>query len=150
MSEKVKRYEFEISGEPVAKARPRAAKTKSGQVYMYTPKNTRDFEYMIRKRAEQVFKKPLQCPLSLTVIFLMPRPKYLTWKTKPMPMVPAPRQPDIDNCIKSVTDAMIGVAYADDNQITILHAYKRYHAGGEGPKTTIIVEGDILEKEVSK
>jgi len=136
---------IEVSGAPIAKGRPRAGTTKTGKVYLYTPTRTKDFEYKIRQRAEQEFKKPMQGPVSLTIIFLLPRPKTLYWKTKPMPMIPCPKQPDIDNLVKSVTDGLNGVAFLDDNQITILHSYKRYHAGDGGPKTTIMIEEDQLE-----
>jgi Holliday junction resolvase RusA-like endonuclease len=138
---------IEVSGAPIAKARPRAAKTKTNKVYMYTPSRTKDFEYKIRQRAEQAFKKPMQGPVSLTIIFLLPRPKTIYWKTKPMPMVPCTKQPDIDNLVKSVTDSLNGVAFLDDNQVSVLHSYKRYHAGEDGPKTTIIIEEDELGKD---
>ena len=95
---------IEVSGTPIAKARPRAARTKTNKVYMYTPSRTKDFEFKIRQRAEQEFKKPMQGPVTITIIFHLPRPKALYWKTKPMPIIPAPKQPDIDNLVKSVTD----------------------------------------------
>lgn len=140
----VLRVKIEVSGAPIAKARPRAAKTKTNKVYMYTPSRTKDFEYKIRQRAEQEFEKPMQGPVSLTINFMLPRPKNLYWKTKPMPMIPCTKQPDIDNLTKSVMDGLNGVAFLDDNQITILHVYKRYHAGEDGPMTTIIIEDDEL------
>jgi Holliday junction resolvase RusA-like endonuclease len=36
------------------------------------------------------------------------------------------KKPDIDNVVKSVTDALNGLAYGDDSQIVSLYVHKRY------------------------
>jgi Holliday junction resolvase RusA-like endonuclease len=141
---------IDVSGTPIAKGRPRAGKTKTGKVYLYTPTRTKEFEYKIRQRAEKKFKKPMQGPISLTIYFLLPRPKRIIWKTKPMPVVPCIKQPDLDNLVKSVTDGLNQVAFRDDNQISTLHSYKRYHAGGDGPKTIIFIEKDSIEDDMDE
>lgn len=135
-------YTIEVSGTPVAKPRPRGFKTKSGNIGFYTPTKAKDFEYLIRKRAEEVFDKPLDGAVSLSIHFYLPRPKRLYWKTKPMPAIPHTTRSDVDNLIKSVSDGLNGVAYVDDSQISELYAKKMYHAGGEGPKTVITIEED--------
>ena len=130
-------YEIIISGTPVAKSRPRGFKTKKGNIGFYTPTKTKDFEYLVRKRAEEVFDKPLDGAIFLSVSFYLPRPKRLIWKTKPMPEIPHTTRSDLDNLIKSVSDGLNGVAYADDSQISELYAKKMYRAGGDGPRTVI-------------
>lgn len=45
-------------------------------------------------------------------------------------------KPDLDNLLKSVKDALNGVAYVDDSQIVTITAEKAY---GEQPKTIIQV-----------
>jgi Holliday junction resolvase RusA-like endonuclease len=139
MSEKEKAmtYSFGISGTPVAKARPRGAKDGAGHIRMYTPKKSKDFEYAVRQRAEKVFEKPLQGPICLEVTFFLPRPKYMIWKTKPMPSVPNTHRPDLTNFLKSIEDSLNGVAYLDDGQIAQLKASKYYQEGGKGPWTQI-------------
>ena len=144
---KVVRYSFSISGSPVAKARPRAFQNKAGHIRMYTPKKSREFENMVRQRAEQVFKKPLQGPVSLSICFYLPRPKRLCWKTKPMPAIFHTSAPDGDNLAKAVTDSLSGVAFHDDGQVSKLYVQKMYHAGDEGPKTIIDVEELIDENQ---
>ena len=139
-------YSFGISGTPVAKARPRGFKNKAGQVRMYTPKKSKDFEYAIRQRAEAIFEKPLTGPISLEVTFFLPRPKAMTWKKRPMPAVPNTVRPDLTNFIKSCEDGLNGIAYLDDGQIARLKATKYYHEGGKGPWTQI----EIREMEVDK
>lgn len=137
-------YTIEVSGTPVAKPRPRGFKTKSGNIGFYTPKKGKRFENLIRERAEQIFKKPLTGAIKLVVLFLLPRPKRLIWKTKPMPREPCPHRPDADNLVKSCVDGLNSVAFLDDAQVTVLHVFKRYHAGDEGPKTIISIEEDRL------
>jgi Holliday junction resolvase RusA-like endonuclease len=135
-------YELIISGTPVPKARPRGFKTKKGNIAFYTPKHSKDFEYEVRRHAEEKFKAPMTCPVRLSVTFLLPRPKRLYWKTKAMPRVAHTSRPDIDNLVKSCTDGLNGIAYIDDAQITELKAIKRYHSGDEGPRTIIRIEED--------
>ena len=132
--------EIIISGTPVAKARPRGFKTKSGKLGFYTPAHSKNFEYLVRKRAEELFSQPLKKPIKIDILFLMPRPKNLYWKTRSMPRVPCTKRPDLDNLIKSVTDGLNKIAYNDDGQIAKINALKEYHSGDEGPKTIIRIE----------
>jgi len=125
-----------ISGDPVSKARPRAT-VVNGRASMYTPKKSKNFEFLIRQRAEKVFLSPLEGPVCVKVLFYLSRPKRLVWKTKPMPACPCDKRPDIDNIFKSVADGLNGVAFLDDGQIAEVHLKKMYHAGGSGPSTEI-------------
>ena len=135
-------YRIEVSGTPVAKQRPRGFKDKKNNIRFYTPTSNKNFEYLIRQRAEAVFAKPLLTPIKMSITFLMPRPKKLMWKTRPMPEIPCPTRPDYDNLSKSITDGLNGVAFHDDGQVTDCHIRKRYHAGDGAPKTIIIIEED--------
>lgn len=42
---------------------------------------------------------------------------------------------DLDNLIKTVQDALLGIAYQDDHQITVLHARKMH--GAKRPRVEI-------------
>ena len=128
---------FSIAGNPVAKERPR--KGKYGN--FYTPAKTRKFENFIKLVALQHFDKPLDCPIKIHIKFKIKRPKYLIWKTKPMPEVPCTTK-DLDNMIKSVLDGMEGVAYHNDSQIYSIIAEKVYHAGGDKAETIIEIFWD--------
>lgn len=129
-----------IPSAPVAKARPRAFTGKSGKPIIYTPKRSKRFENKVTDLAMKYFPKPFLGPVKLHIRFLLPRPKRLTWKTKPMPECYCPKRPDIDNLAKAVTDGLNGVAYVDDKQIVALNVEKLYHAGYEAPKTIIEVQ----------
>jgi Holliday junction resolvase RusA-like endonuclease len=144
------KYSIIISGTPVAKARPRAFNNNTGHIRMYTPKRSKEFEYAVRLRAEQVFEKPLQGPVSLSICFYMPRPKRLCWKIKPMPAIFHTSLPDCDNLAKSCLDGLSGVAFINDSQVAKLYIQNMYHAGDEGPKTTIDVEECQIGREIEK
>ena len=135
---------FTIPGAPVAKPRAKGYfNQKTGHLHHYykNDKELKGFEQMIRLKAEEHFPKPLTGPVFLSAQFLLPRPKNMMWKTKPMPRVPCPKRPDGDNLVKTLKDALNGVAYLDDGQVTELHVWKDYHAGDEGPKTIIEIRG---------
>lgn len=107
-----------IPGEPLPKGRPRA---KAGQ-QPFTPKATRDAE----KRVAAVFREahpdwvPLEGPLTVTAEFFR--------RTK--------RHVDTDNLMKLVTDALNGIAWADDEQIDDLRGI-RYYGAGDQARTII-------------
>ena len=41
------------------------------------------------------------------------------------------KKPDIDNCLKAVMDALNGIAYNDDKQVTKNYVVKRWTTGIE-------------------
>ena len=134
-----------VPGAPVAKPRAKGfynKKTEKMHHYYKNDKELKNYEQFIKVKASELFEKPLTGPICLSVHFLMPRPQNLMWKTKEMPRVPCGKRPDVDNLVKTIEDALNGIAYLDDGQITELHVWKQYHAGDEGPKTVIRVEED--------
>lgn len=105
--------------QPVAKARARV--TRRG--FAYTPKKTKDFEetlkYLATLQLHSVRHEPLTGPLSIEAYFYLKAPK------KPKSHLPITK-PDHDNLIKSVCDAMNGIAWVDDAQICESKVCKRY------------------------
>lgn len=101
---------------PFPKQRPRF--TFRGQTY--TPKETREYEALIKLMAKAMYKgNPLEGALKVRLMFFVKRGKTVRL-TLPH------RKPDLDNFIKSVTDALNGVVWWDDAQIVELTALKRY------------------------
>ena len=81
-------------------------------------------------RAKRYFE-PFPCDVAVTLEFYLERPQ----RTKFM----RPRRGDVDNYCKLVLDGMNGIVYQDDNQVTDLHAMKRWDESG-CPRTVVIVE----------
>lgn len=109
---------FCFNVEPKSKGRPRFS--RGG--FAYTPKETREFEDKLRELAKDQYKGgPLEGALSVSVICVSKRPKK--------PANPYPTK-DVDNMAKSVLDALIGIGYNDDSQITALFCQKEYAAVG--------------------
>jgi Holliday junction resolvase RusA-like endonuclease len=130
---------FIIKGNPRVKKRP-VFSTRGGSVRIYTPKSTATFENLVRIKAEEQFKHPLDGSIILAIRFYLPRPQRLIWKRKPMPEIYSNKRPDIDNLAKSVIDGLNGVAFKDDGQIADLHITKKFHAGDDEPKTIVMVD----------
>jgi len=76
---------------------------------------------------------PTNAPVTLRIVFWMPRPKNRVWKTKPMPAEPHAKKPDIDNLCKSVMDALHGLAWRDDSQVCEVTASKLICGGDDSP-----------------
>lgn len=133
---------FTVPGEPVGKARPRVVRN-FGRVQTFTPHKTAEYEQHVRQAylaagGEHFGKQPIV----MTFTFYFGVPKSDTKKLrqeklegKILPMKP----PDLDNTIKSIADALNGIAYDDDSQIVVIHASKAYD---ENPRA--IVEIDAL------
>jgi Holliday junction resolvase RusA-like endonuclease len=84
--------------------------------------------------------EPLSGPLSLDVLFVMPRPLAKIWKTRPMPRYRHAKKPDLDNLLKSLKDALTGLAWRDDAQVDMIHAIKCTAAGDELPHVRVVIE----------
>lgn len=129
--------EFEVSGEPVAKGRPRVF----GKVAV-TPTKTVNYENLVKVMFMQQIKdkKPLEGALKVTMVLVFTIPKSASNKKKAEMIegtIRPIKRPDIDNCIKAVTDALNGLAYKDDSQIVQIYCEKIY---GEIPKVTVRIE----------
>jgi len=112
---------FTIFGTPIPKARPRATKIGNRAV-MYTPTQTKQFENYVKLVASQhAPKELLTSPLSVNLAFFLQRPKSL-----PKKIIHHTKKPDIDNLAKSVLDALEGVIYVNDAQVTSLLITKYY------------------------
>lgn len=121
-------YEFEVPGKIIGKGRPRL-NSYTGAVY--TPTRTKDYETLV----EQYFLlkyprfKPFEgrVQVEITANFEIPKStkkadKELMLENKINPT----KKPDIDNIVKIVLDAMNGIAFKDDTQITKLQIEKIY------------------------
>jgi Holliday junction resolvase RusA-like endonuclease len=118
-----------VFGTPVPKARARA--TRSG--HHYTPAKTVAYERLIRAAAIQKMAEAKQAmlnvPVTLCVTFEMPIPKSYSAKKRGECLsgyIQHTSKPDLDNLIKSVSDALNGAVYKDDSYVVKIISEKRY------------------------
>jgi Holliday junction resolvase RusA-like endonuclease len=133
---------FFVEGEPVPQPRQRHA-YRHGIITSYIPQEhpIHAFKQAVRLMCRAAYKgNPFTEPLIAHMLFLLPRPGRLLWKTKPMPRVWAPGRPDLDNYEKGVMDALNKFLWEDDSQVVELHARKLYAAGDESPGVHVMVQ----------
>lgn len=129
--------ELIIEGMPVAKGRPRFSRYGA-----YTPKKTQEYEEYVKMcwLAKYGSIQPSEQSLEVNVVFYLPIPKSVNKKQRAEMLdgkIKHTKKPDIDNLIKSVLDALNGIAYSDDSKIIRVAAEKRY---SEKPKTELIIK----------
>lgn len=121
-------YEFSVPGKIIGKGRPRL-NTYTGSVY--TPTRTKDYEELVQQYF--LLKYPTYKPfegrvkVQIGAYFGVPKTTKKTEKELMLQNKINPtKKPDIDNIVKIVLDAMNGVAFKDDIQITKLDVEKVY------------------------
>lgn len=133
---------FTVPAVPVAQPRPRATAI-NGAARMYEAKNSHPvhaFKASVRMAASAAYGgAPATCPLAVFLVFVFPRPRSKFWKTRPMPRERHAKKPDIDNCVKSLLDALNGTLYLDDSQVTVCNVEKWIASGGERPGVYVTI-----------
>jgi Holliday junction resolvase RusA-like endonuclease len=129
--------EFIIHAPPTGKARPRV--TSHGT---YTPKATRDFETLVRLEYKSQGGKSFEDrPVAVYIIAYYAVPKGTARHKASLMLADRLRptkKPDADNIAKAICDALNGIAYNDDSQITALYVRKAY--GSEARATVTITD----------
>lgn len=136
-----------IDGEPIPQPRPRAVKVGGFAKVVSALKGDKviAFKEQVKICAELAYSgEPLEGPVQIVVTFVMPRPKALVWKTKPMPRLWCDKLPDFDNLVKALIDPLKGICWKDDGQVAVARIIKVVAAGGE-PTHTIIEISELEE-----
>ena len=129
-----------IPGKPLGKQRPRVLKTGIA----YTPKETVNYETFVKMLYLEKYagKKPFEGPVSMLISAFYQIPKSASkGRREAMArhhILPTTR-PDIDNIAKIIMDALAGVAYQDDKQVTSCAINKLY---SHEPKVVVDVIGE--------
>lgn len=138
---------FTVHAIPVAQPRQRHRVISSGGrtfATNFTPRAdpVNAYKATVRLAASAAYTgPPLDGPLLVSLVFVMPRPKAMRWKSRPMPRAWQPTGKDLDNLAKSTLDALIGLLFVNDCQVCRLLALKVIAAGDEAPH----VEAEIDE-----
>jgi len=124
--------------------RHRIVRKKDGTDFVqnYTPKDApvQVFKAAVQHYARQEFwGEPLDGPLRVDIVFVLPRPKNKVLKTKPMPRYLHTIKPDRDNLDKAVMDALTGLLWRDDCQVCDGRIQKWVASGDEQPHVEITV-----------
>lgn len=117
---------FTVLGSPVPKGRPRL-----GRRGVYTPEKTAVYEELVRlSYLEQCRgEKPFENAVAVDIALYMPIPESTGKKQRRLMeegQIRPAKRPDADNCVKSITDALNGLAYKDDSLIVDISARKYY------------------------
>lgn len=83
---------------------------------------------------------PIEGAVSVSIIFVLPRPKTMMWKRRPMPRVRHIIKLDRDNLDKAVLDAIGKRLWKGDCQVCAGTNEKWIAAGDEQPHVTIVIE----------
>ncbi len=142
---------FTVPAVPVAQPRPRAVAI-AGQARLYEAAKAHPvhaFKASCRLAAREVYTgPPLDEPLELTLIFVLPRPaKRDGRKHQSEDSYPHTKKPDVDNLTKSCLDALTGLLWTDDTRIWKLACVKQVAAADQQPHVQVCVS--ICEGEES-
>lgn len=118
----LKPVSFVVPGEAVGKGRPRVT-TIGGQARMYTPAKTVAYEGLVALAAQDVMqgRALIEGPvmIELRIVHGVPQSKSKKWKAQALAgEIPCTKKPDADNVLKAVCDALNGVVFKDDVQVT--------------------------------
>lgn len=140
---------FTVPAVPVALPRQQMRVVHSGGrsfATNYMPRHhpVNAFKAAVADAASKAFVSgPMDGPLHLGALFVMPRPKS------------APRngaayfsakRPDLSNLVKSLEDALVGIAFPDDAQIAAIVARKRIASASELPRVEVEVMSLVVQK----
>lgn len=126
----MKRFNIVYLGDVQAKQRPKFNR-KTGVAY--TPHNTNVFESTLRMLAQNLLEEqgttPIEVACKVNIIVFKSVPT--SWSKKKQnehirQHLPVTSKPDLDNCAKSILDALNGVFYVDDKLVAELSVKKVY------------------------
>lgn len=131
---------FVVPGEPVGKGRPRAFRMGNG-IRMHTPEKTTRYESLVALAARDAMagRAPLEGPVAFDLTLVTVPPASWSKKKRAAALAGEIRpttKPDWDNVGKAICDALNGIAFLDDKQVTDACVRKRY---GETPGARVWV-----------
>lgn len=81
-------------------------------------------------------------PVQLQIEFYLRRPSGLA-KSYDGPHL---KKPDLDKCIRAVKDALTGIVWRDDSQVTCVIAGKAYARVGEEPRAVVTIRPIVTDR----
>jgi len=132
-----------IPGKPQGKKAPQWSKHGT-----YMPKQTVNYETYIKQLFSISFPdfKPLDCCLTMRIEIYLLVPKSVSRKKRAMMLSGEIRpgvKPDCSNVLKSIEDALQGLAFRNDSQVVSLQADKWY---SERPEVKVDISEEVEEE----
>lgn len=118
-------WTFSVLGEPIPKGSTRAFVKNGRAVTTAANPRTKSWERDIRAVLQSWPHGLIEGPVYVGLSFTIARPASVSEKKRPEPTV----KPDLDKLTRNALDAMSGVIFLDDAQVTVIDAQKNY-----GPK----------------
>jgi crossover junction endodeoxyribonuclease RusA len=118
-----------VAGEPKPQGSSRAFVVKGRAVITSSSKGMNAWRQRIATEAQKAMENGgysmmgEKAAVEITAIFYLPRPKCI--KNKAVPMT---KRPDLDKLLRAMNDALTGIVYRDDSQITDMRISKEYAA----------------------
>lgn len=132
-------YSFVIPGKVATKGRPRFSSV-NGVPRTYTPKNTVEYENLVRIAWMNTGYPKLEGCIFVTITAIYPIPSSVSKKKKKeLDGAWYPKKGDCDNIAKIILDSLNHIAYDDDAQIVSLLVAKKY---GTEPKAYVTLSCD--------
>ena len=135
-----RKIEFVIPGDPVPQGRPRAS-TRGGYVKVYDPPASRAYKKLVKTYAS--YNRPsvllsgyieVEMHIYKRTLKSFSKKKKIDAENK---KIRPKTKPDADNYAKGILDAMKGIIWQDDGQVTDLIARKYY---SERPRVEILIK----------
>lgn len=126
--EKKTHVAFDIPGEAVPWARPRAAKNAR---HFFTKPEVTNYKALVKMKAQQAMgtSPPMEGAVAVTIQVFRSIPETFSGKKRKLAIEGVIRpttKPDLDNVIKGIFDALNKLAFKDDNQVCQLVTAKFY------------------------
>ena len=136
---------------PVPQGRPRLS-TRGGFARAYDPPKSKEWKRVVEQYVRKAVRESeeefqYKGPLRVWMKFIMPLPKSAHRKRNPPSESWSTKKPDVDNLYKGVADAMEGIVYENDSQISHLVVEKKIAAQGNEAK--VLIEVTHVEEQRS-
>lgn len=120
---------FRVASVPVPKGSMKAFVRGGRPILTSDNKGLKGWEAVVRAQAQAHVRQLEPGPMAISLAFALPRTKSLPKRFER----PHLTKPDLDKLARAVLDALTGVAFQDDAQVTALTCGKRYALEGEQP-----------------
>jgi crossover junction endodeoxyribonuclease RusA len=132
---------FRVASVPVPKGSMRAFVRGGRPILTSDNRSLKGWEAIVRAQAQAHVQALWPASVAVTLAFALPRTKSLPKRTERAHLT----KPDLDKLARAVLDALTGVAFNDDAQVTQLACKKRYALEGEQPGVLVTLTQAQME-----